>query len=374
MGPGSIGPERWRRLSPLLDEALDLAAAERAAWLEALGKSEPGLAADLERMLADHAASEEARFLAGVAAPAAAAADLDAGLAGQTLGAYTLERPIGHGGMGSVWLAHRSDGRYAGAAAVKLLNVSLIGRSGGERFKREGSILARLTHPHIARLLDAGVTGGGQPYLVLEYVEGKRIDRWCDDENLDVAARVRLFLDVLGAAAHSHANLIVHRDIKPDNVLLAGDAAVVTDFGIAKAITAARADGGSSTLTTAGSTLGTPAYMSPEQATGDPTADFRSDIYSFGCLAFEMITGKVLFEAANEVMQITMHLAHDGFPQPMQSLMANPEVGPLAEVLVPTLRRDPRHRPTAEELRADIKAVAAMVDDATWPAPLGGPR
>src|SRR6185295_16833874 len=136
-------------------------------------------------------------------------------LAGQTLGAYTLRSPIGEGGMGSVWLAARSDGRYEGMAAVKLLNVSLIGHEAEARFRREGSILARLRHPRIAHLVDAGVSAGGQPYLVLEHVKGEHLDVYCDGHRLGVEARVRLFLDVLAAVSHAHANLIVHRDLKP---------------------------------------------------------------------------------------------------------------------------------------------------------------
>src|SRR6187401_856348 len=220
MVASAADPARWRRLSALFDEALDLAADERPAWLETLAKREPDLVDELREMLDDHAASREAHFLTGSVGATLDPASVGASLVGQSLGAYTLERPIGQGGMGSVWLASRSDGRYAGRVAVKLLNVSLIGRAGGERFKREGSILARLVHPHIARLLDAGVTAAGQPFLVLEHVEGERIDRQCDNATLDVASRVRLFLDVLAAVAHSHAHLIVHRDIKPANVLV----------------------------------------------------------------------------------------------------------------------------------------------------------
>jgi eukaryotic-like serine/threonine-protein kinase len=247
---------------------------------------------DLEAMLADHAASERARFLTGSAGPARGDPDFDATLAGQTLGAYTLERPIGQGGMGSVWLAHRSDGRYAGAVAVKLLNVSLIGRAGGERFKREGSILARLVHPHIARLLDAGVTGGGQPFLVLEYVEGKRIDRFCDDKNLDVAARVRLFLDVLAAAAHSHANLIVHRDIKPDNVLVAQDGGVkLLDFGIAKLLEESAPSAEATALTREGGRALTPEYAAPEQFLGEPVTT-ATDVYALGVLLYVLLGGQ----------------------------------------------------------------------------------
>ena len=122
--------------------------------------------------------------------------------------------------MGTVWLARRSDGRFEGTAAVKLLNLALLDQVGAARFQREGTVLARLKHPNIARLLDAGVTAGGQPYLVLEYVEGEPIDRWCDEHRLGPEARLRLFLGVLEAVAHAHANLIVHRDLKPSNILV----------------------------------------------------------------------------------------------------------------------------------------------------------
>ena len=292
MIPGSADPVRWRRLSALLDEALDLAAADRAAWLRALAAREPDLRPELEAMLADHASSERAGFLTGSAGPARGGIDVDATLAGQTLGAYTLERPVGQGGMGSVWLAHRSDGRYTGDVAVKLLNVSLIGRAGGERFKREGSILARLVHPHIARLLDAGVTAAGQPYLVLEYVEGKRIDRFCDDGQLDVAARVRLFLDVLAAAAHSHAHLIVHRDIKPDNVLVAQDGAVkLLDFGIAKLLEESAPSEEAAQLTRQGERALTPEYAAPEQLLGEPVTT-ATDVYSLGVLLYLLLGGQ----------------------------------------------------------------------------------
>ena len=141
-------------------------------------------------------------------------------LAGQVIGAYRLLSPIGQGGTGSVWLAERCDGRFEGRAAVKLLNVSLVGRAGEERFRREGTILARLSHPRIAHLIDAGVSPAGQPYLVLEHVDGQSIDRYCEEHALGVEARLRLFLHVLEAVAHAHANLIVHRDIKPANVLV----------------------------------------------------------------------------------------------------------------------------------------------------------
>src|SRR5260370_29980725 len=226
-----LSRDRWQVVSPYLDRALEMAVGERAAWLASLCAEDPMLAADLEALLKERSALSRELFLEG----AAARLPESASLVGQTFGAYTLISLIGQGGMGNVWLARRSDGRFEGQAALKLLNASLVGRAGEERFRREGSILARLTHPHIARLGDAGVSPTGQPYLVLEYVEGQQIDRYCDGKNLDVEARLRLFLDVLAAVAHAHTNLIVHRDIKPSNVLVDTNGQVkLLDFGIAK--------------------------------------------------------------------------------------------------------------------------------------------
>ena len=154
--------ERWRHLSPLLDELLDLAPAERAARLAALRCEDPALAGELAELIAEGARAEAASFLAGQAGFAEATVEAPkATLAGTTIGAYVLEAQIGQGGMGSVWKARRADGRYQGQVAFKLLHLSLIGRTGSLRFEREGAILARLSHPHIARMLDAGVTDSG---------------------------------------------------------------------------------------------------------------------------------------------------------------------------------------------------------------------
>ena len=139
--------------------------------------------------------------------------------------------------MGSVWRADRSDGRYQATVAVKFLNLALLGRGGVERFAREGNMLARLSHPNIGRLLDAGVTAGNQPYLVLEYIDGVPIDAWCDEHSLGIEARLRLFLDVLAAVAHAHSNLILHRDLKPSNILVTREGCVkLLDFGIGRLI------------------------------------------------------------------------------------------------------------------------------------------
>jgi serine/threonine protein kinase/tetratricopeptide (TPR) repeat protein len=291
-----VDPDRWRALSPYLDEALDLADEDRAVWLGALSARDAALAADLQSLLDEHAAVEQAGFLeapvAGGLRPQAAAS-----LAGQTVGAYRLLSVIGQGGMGSVWLAERSDGRFEGRAAVKLLNIALLGRAVEGRFRREGTILARVTHPHIAHLIDAGVTASGQPYLVLELVEGQHIDRYCAAHRLDVEARLRLFLDVLGAVAHAHANLIVHRDIKPPNVLVTADGQVkLLDFGIAKliadeaAVDGAAAPGTSALTREAGAAL-TPEFAAPEQLTGGQVTT-ATDVYGLGVLLYVLLTGQ----------------------------------------------------------------------------------
>ena len=185
-----LDPERWRIFSPYLDEALDLPGALRGVWLEALREKDGALAAALEEFLRDHAQLQQERFLEVGVSPQ----PVSGALAGQPIGAYTLRELIGQGGMGGVWLAERTDGRYQGVAAVKLLNASLMGHDAEARFQREGSILARLRHPHIAQLIDAGVSPAGQPYLVLEHVDGEHIDAYCDRRQLGVEARVALFL------------------------------------------------------------------------------------------------------------------------------------------------------------------------------------
>jgi serine/threonine protein kinase len=232
-----ISPDRWRTLSPHLDEALEMETAERDAWLASLRTVDPALAADLASLLTEHETLHASRFLErAVLDPRVAPAP---SLEGQVLGAYRLVSLIGQGGTGSVWLAERCDGRFQGRAAIKLLNIALIGRAGEERFRREGTFLAHLRHPRIAHLIDAGVSAAAQPYLVLEYVDGQSIDRYCDERTLTVESRIRLFLDVLEAVAHAHANLIVHRDLKPANVLVSVDGEVkLLDFGIAKLVEA----------------------------------------------------------------------------------------------------------------------------------------
>ncbi|MEO6011444.1 MAG: serine/threonine-protein kinase [Vicinamibacteraceae bacterium] len=277
-----IDTRRWQRASRLLDQALDLPHQQLDTWLGELRASDSDAAADVEALLLEHRQLNDEGFLDG------GMPSIDVPLTGVTLGGYTLVSPIDQGGMGSVWLAERSDGRFQGRAAVKLLNASLLGREGEARFRREGTVLAKLTHPHIARLIDAGVSRAGQPYLVLEYVDGQHIDRYCDDHRLGVEERIRLFLDIQAAVAHAHANLIVHRDLKPSNVLVGADGQVkLLDFGIAKLL---GNDEAISMLTREGGVALTPKYAAPEQVTAGPITT-ATDVYTLGVLLFELLTG-----------------------------------------------------------------------------------
>src|SRR6202453_5082830 len=258
----TLSPDQWQALSPYLDQALAMTDDERGAWLSSLGEQDPALAAQLVQLLSEHRLLAQEGFLEN----RRFALPNSSGLAGQTIGPYTLISQIGQGGMGSVWLARRSDGRFERQAAVKFVNSGLAGRATEERFKREGSILGRLTHPHIAELLDAGISSDGQPYLILEYVDGEAIDQYCDEHKLDVEARVGLFLDVLAAVAHAHANLIVHRDIKPSNVLVTTSGEVkLLDFGIAKLLEGEGQAGAATLLTHEGGSALTPQYAALDE-------------------------------------------------------------------------------------------------------------
>ncbi len=283
-----LSSDRWREVSPHLDHALALPDEERTEWVASFRGSNPELGALLAALLEEHRvlASEEFLERRQPAIPR------PAGLAGQSIGAYTLVSQIGQGGMGSVWLAERSDGRFERKVAVKFLNIALAGRRGEQQFKREGSILARLSHPHIADLVDAGVSPIGQPFLVLEYVEGEHIDRYCDQRALSVGARIRLFLQVLAAVAHAHSSLVVHRDLKPSNVLVGRDGKVkLLDFGIAKLLEREGESGANTLITVDGARPMTPEYAAPEQLRGGAVTT-GTDVYGLGVLLYVLLTGQ----------------------------------------------------------------------------------
>jgi len=354
-----INPERWRVLSPFLDQALELSAEDRGAWLAALSARDAALAADLHTLLGRQPGVTQSRFLErAVLDPQAAAT---ASLAGHVLGAYRLVSPLGQGGTGSVWLAERSDGRFKGQAAVKLLNLSLIGRAGEERFRREGNILARLRHPRIAHLIDAGVSSTGQPYLVLEHVDGQSIDAYCDSRAMSIESRVRLFLDVLEAVAHAHANLIVHRDIKPANVLVNTDGQVkLLDFGIAKLIERETGWGSSTTtdaLTRDGGAVLTPEYAAPEQLAGGAITT-ATDVYALGILLYRLLSGRhPAADALGSPATLMKAVVETEPPRPSEvapGKLQRALRGDLDTVVMKALKKAPAER---------YPSVTAMADD-----------
>jgi len=280
-------PQDWRALSAHLDHALELDDEQRELWLQAMQESDASLAERLRSVLAALQRPGFGEFLAGP--PPLAAPALDPGtLIGQSVGNYVIDAEIGRGGMGSVWRAHRADGRYAGNVAIKFVHAAWIGRSGEDRFRTEGILLGRLDHPHIARLLDAGMHAATQPYLVLEYVVGDPIDVYCERHTLGTEPRLRLFLDVLEAVAHAHNHLIVHRDLKPSNVFVTREGTVkLLDFGIAKLLDE---ETGTGELTVSGLNALTPQYAAPEQLLGQPVTT-ATDVYALGSLLYVLLAG-----------------------------------------------------------------------------------
>ncbi|PKM09458.1 MAG: hypothetical protein CVV17_00715, partial [Gammaproteobacteria bacterium HGW-Gammaproteobacteria-7] len=272
----------WRRLSPLLDELIELDAGARRLRLDEIAAQDPALAAELRRLL--DLDRDNPTFLS----ESAVSGVLNHPMSGRMVGPYRLEREIGEGGMGQVWLAERADGMYERRVALKLLRPGFASVDLRQRFVREQQILARLAHAHIARLLDAGVTDDGQPFLALEYIQGEPITDYARRLNLSVQERIGLILQVCAAVSHAHASLVVHRDLKPSNILVtaAGDVRLL-DFGIAKLLDT-QADGGDLTLPDARAF--SLYYAAPEQLNGEPVGTM-TDVYSLGVVLYELLTG-----------------------------------------------------------------------------------
>jgi serine/threonine-protein kinase len=336
----------------LLDEALDLLPQDLAPWLAELEISRPNAAREVRRLLDEKVRLDEQHFLeTGPPLPPAS-------LTGQRVGAYTLESLLGEGGMGTVWLASRSDGRFEGRVAIKLLNVALVGRPSEQRFVREGNVLARLQHPNIAKLSDAGVSAGGQPYLVLEYVQGERIDRYCKRRRLDVHDRIRLFLDVLAAVEHAHNQLVVHRDLKPANILVNTEGVVtLLDFGVAALLAAKTAD---SELTREVGSAHTPAYAAPEQL-GGTAVTTATDVYSLGVVLFLLLAGRHPLGGEGQTPAEILRRVLEHEAPAMSSLVEDPRLnrqlrGDLDNIVAKALKRSPAERyPTAAALADDLK-------------------
>lgn len=354
----SLLGEEWRDIAPFLDSALDVDPQQRERWLADLASTNAEVAGKLRVLLAELAAADADGFLKQ---PPAFEGDLGSAapssMAGKRLGAYSIEHLLGRGGMGEVWLASRSDGRFEGRIAIKLIDSEVAHAKLAERFRREGRLLAHLAHPNIARLIDAGTTDDGRQYLALEYVEGERIDRHCDHHQLGVEARVKLFLDVISAVAHAHAKLIIHRDLKPQNVFVARDGTVkLLDFGIAKLIGGADSEEGDG-VTRLEEAVMTPEYAAPEQLLGELPST-ATDVYQLGMLLYVVLTGAHPVPGAGSRSQriqaaLDGHIARasDSAPAAVRKVLR----GDLDAILATALRKDPADRyPTAQALKDDL--------------------
>ena len=342
-----LTPESWPHLEPLLDALLDAPPDGRAALLDELSGGDRARREELERLLAECHRSDP--FLDRPAAERFAEifSEPQARFPDALSDRYRPTRELGHGGMATVFLAR--DLRHDRDVAVKVMRPELA--LGRERFLREISIAAKLRHPHIVPLFDSG-DASGVLYYVMPYEAGQSLrDRLRDGVALPVQEVVDILRDVCDALAYAHAQGIVHRDIKPDNVLLSGRTAMVTDFGVARAIT--EASGGSAT-STGGVAIGTPAYMAPEQAAADPSIDHRADIYAFGVMAYELLSGRPPF--IGDTPQVVLaHITET--PMPVSALRPDvPE--PLAAVVMKCLEKRTADRwQHASELREALDAA-----------------
>ncbi len=284
-----LNQEQWAEVKRLFEYAIELKPEERADYIER-ECPDPDLRREVASLL-DYSAEGLPSADAAIASAAAAAAqepDPDERLIGTRVGAYKVEAIAGHGGMGAVYRASRDDTEFRQEVAIKLVRAAAESPSTLRRFRQERQILARLSHPNIARLLDGGSTPEGVPYLVMEFIEGEPITAWCDQQSLGLEDRLRLFLQVCEGVEFAHRDLVVHRDLKPANILVTKDGTPkLLDFGIAKLLDH-DAENEAATLT---GLVMTPEYASPERVRGEP-ASTAADVYSLGLILYELLTGK----------------------------------------------------------------------------------
>ncbi|MFN7930042.1 MAG: serine/threonine-protein kinase [Blastocatellia bacterium] len=373
-------PERWKVVEQILEAALEQAPHARAAYLTQACQGDEELRREVETLIHSHDQAGsfiEVPLLNSLTAPAStnhhAPEEALSSLIGQQIGAYRIESEIGRGGMGAVYLATRADNVFQRRVAIKIVKRGMDTDFILRRFRRERQILATLSHPHIAALLDGGSTRDGLPYFVMEYVAGQTLNRFCDEHRLSIAERLRLVQQVCAAVSYAHHKQIVHRDLKPGNILVTDDGAVkLLDFGIAKLL---GPEWALDTMEQTGTAvrLMTPEYASPEQVRGLPVTP-ASDVYSLGVLLYELLTGRrpyqldshaphelarVICEATptrpSSLAQSVGKVLHAEARSTTPELLRTELAGNLDNLILKALSKDPQQRyATAAELAADI--------------------
>jgi serine/threonine-protein kinase len=360
-------PGRWAQLAPILDEALELPADQRPAYLERACRGDSRLRAELEALLsADEASGEFLEESAEVYLEAMAASGLgDISVpTGTMLGPYRVERELARGGMGTVYLAERADGQFDQRVALKLIRSGLESAELRRRFLTERQILAHLNHPHIAKLLDGGVSPDGRPWFAMEYVEGEPLTTYCEARQLPIPERVRLFSDVTESVRYAHQSLVIHRDLKPSNIFVTGNGQVkLLDFGIAKLLADGEADGHTAGLAETGTELRvlTPEYAAPEQVRGEPVTT-ATDVYALGAVLYELLAGTRAHRFERHTPAEVERVVCDTEPEPPSAAPAVPDRirrslrGDLDTIVLKALQKVPARRyPSAEALLEDIR-------------------
>ena len=365
-------PALWARVERLLDDLLELEPAERARALERLAVEQPELRGPLEALMrAD--SSDPGVLEAGVGPLAAGLLEAGPGDPPEEsefpqVERYRIVRFLGRGGMGTVWLAERTDGHFGRAVALKVLKRGLDSDEIRRRFLLEREILARLEHPGIARLLDGGVVQDGRPYFAMEFIEGRPLTSHADALRLDLRQRLRLFEDVCEAVSHAQHQLIVHRDLKPSNILVTAEGQVkLLDFGIAKLLAESDLGSESPGLTRAGQVLLTPEYAAPEQLRGEPVT-MATDVFALGVILYELLSGRHPFPRGSSFARLAGHASE---PEPLAAPAARSRSRAAAESASTTAEAIASARgtlpgPLRRLLRGDLSII---VDKALRPEP-----
>ncbi len=367
-----MNPDRWEKIKDVLATALELPAGERGSYLDQSCGGDSLLRGDVERLL-HHESEVSSHFLNQTELAETAVALLPADenpWIGRRVGAYEIEEQIGAGGMGEVYRAFRADDQYRKQVALKLIRAGQDSGSVIARFKNERQILAGLEHPNIARLLDGGTTDEGLPYLVMELIEGQAIGEFCEARKLSISDRLGLFLQVCAAVQYAHQRLIIHRDIKPGNILVTGDGVPkLLDFGIAKILDLPGGLGQMDSTLTMFRVL-TPQYASPEQVKGE-TITTASDVYSLGVVLYELLTGRGPYSRTSSTAdEVARAVCESEALRPSTAVRAgrspsfiiSPEKlakqlrGDLDNIVLMALRKEPQRRyASVEQFAEDIR-------------------